>query len=392
MKIYHQLGHNHKWNIQSLTHDYTGHGVIFAPRFMNQNHIDATTNYIIERSFFDPQFYLPSSPLGELKDYDFFPDNIADGFSSSDYGDTSRESAKRCVKFQNEKGFKYITIPTRYSAGMPTNFIESQKDLFVKPFLNAVQQQNIDKPVLLQLILNDTMIKDVEYSADLLNWITGIDEIAGVYLIIQISPRRKQIDDIDFLLGYLKFIDALVQNKLDVVLGYLNTEAILLSVANPTIVTVGVYENTRMFNVHNYEIKDKKKQLGPNARIYISKLLQWVDSRYKGAILNAVNNDLSFFDNNKYQALMFEPTYNWNFQKPELYKHHFLVFTNQLMEIGNLQGVEKYYFVKSKLESAIQNYEILDNNGVVFDRDSGGNHLPAWLTALKQFAKYKGWE
>ncbi len=115
----------------------------------------------VKNSIFDPQFFLPNTAIGKLSEYDFFPNKVADGFKTSDYSDSyAQESADRCVNFQVQNDFRYLVIPTRYTPGMPTSFIENQQELFVTPFLDAVKRQRSPKKVILQLVLNDNMIKD----------------------------------------------------------------------------------------------------------------------------------------------------------------------------------------------------------------------------------------
>lgn len=392
LEVYHQVGFRSSWNLQSLQNDDTGEGVILSPRFLGPNDISSLPTNIVRSSIFDPQFFRPNTALGKLAEYDFFPDTVASGFSSSDYSDSyARESARRCVRFQLQNDFRYIVIPTRYTAGMPTTFIETQQELFVTPFLAAISEESTSKKVILQLVLNENMIKDSEYAADILNWVTGIDMLDGVYLIVEVSPRPKQIGDADLLFAMLMFIDALAENQLEVILGYLNTESFLLSIANPQIVAIGIYENTRMFNIRNFEAKEDSIQQGPAARLYVSKLLQWISYQYIGAINRALGNASGFFDENSYQVEMFQPTYRWHFSKPALYKHGLLVLERQLRAIGALQGKQRCDAVRATISAAMNYYSTIEAGGVVFDRDSGGNHLPGWLTAANQFAARKGW-
>ena len=392
VEIYHQIGYRSVWNFQSLREDQTGQGVIFPPRFLGPRDIASLPTSEVRNGIFDPQFFLPNTALGKLKEYDFFPDRVAAGFNTSEYsGAQARESAERCVDFQVQNDFRFLIIPTRYSAGMPTNFIASQQELFVEPFLEAINSRNTSKEVILQLVLNENMLKDDEYAADLLNWITGIEGVDGIYLIVGSSPRNKQISDSDLLYSMLVFIDALVQNNLKTILGYLNTESVLLSIAGPTIVTIGIYENTRMFDIRNFEEKESRSQQGPAARLYVAKLLQWVSYQYIGAIGRALSGEAGFFDENRYQALMFEPSYRWHFSKPELYKHGLMVLAQQLRDIGQLEGAERYEAVRVSIRSAMSYYSKLEAGGVVFDRESSGEHLPAWLTAANQFGAQKGW-
>ncbi len=392
MQVYHQIGFRHIWNITSLEEDGVGDGIIIAPRHMARTYVESLPKRIHSSAIFDPQFFSPNVAKGKLATYDFFPDILSEGFQTDVYIDEfSLKSARKCVEFQASNLFRYITIPTRYVTGMPTTYIGDQLELFINPFLKAIMDMGIEMKILLQLVLNDNMIKDKEYSSDILNWVTGITEIDGVYLIVERSLTPKQVKDIDYLYSLLRFVDILRLNNLDVVIGYVNIEAILLSLADPSIVTIGSYENTRMFNIRAFEASDDREMAGPTPRIYVSRLLQSVDYRYIGAIVRAIDDKEDFFDNNKYQSIMFKPNYKWHFTKPEIYKHLFLVFGRQLKSLSGLEGRERFIKVAGLIKSAMNDYSMLEEGGVVFDENSDGSHLPIWLTSANQFAKHKGW-
>lgn len=385
-KILHQLGYRYKWNLESIRGEGTGDGFIAAPRYMSPNSIVDVDEALRCRSLFDPQFFLPSSRRGSLPDFSFFPEVVADGFTSSDYGDEERlESARLCLQFQSELGFERLIIPTRYRDATPSDFIDSQIELFVEPFRHTYQDLDLSTPLLLQLILNDSMLKDSVFRNSVLNWVTGIEDLAGVYLIPQLVRRRKQVDDIDYLLGLLEFIRRLRVNEMEVIVGYLNTESLLLLVADPTAVTIGSYENLRMFDLRAFEERENQQMRGPVARIYVSRLLQWVGHQYIGAIGRVIGDSSAFFDESRYRVTMFEPTYNWHFQKPEPYKHHFLVFSSQLRAISALPVPRRIAYVRELCSSAVEEFSHLEGAGVVLDFDSSGGHLPSWLTALNLY-------
>ena len=390
IEIFHQLGHNFVWNFQSHDDDSVGDGYILAPSHIAKEQIDSLPVEKSTISIFDPQFFLPNLQIRSLSTYDFFPDRLADGFTTSEFANNlCYECAKRCVQFQIQSGFNKIIIPTRYLTGMPPTFIQQQEQLFVSPFIDAIDSAQTKKPVILQLILNDNMIKNEEYASEILNWITGIQRINGVYLIIDINPRSKQIKDIDFLFLYLKFIRALRNNDLYVLLGYQNIESTLLSLADPNGITIGSYENLRMFNIRNFENRDNLPIHGPNARIYVSKLLQWIDNNYIGAIRKEIGDVL--FDDNQYRALMFQPTYRWHFTKPELYKHFFLVFSEQINKISNLEGLERFNLVLNIFDEANQGFALINKAGVALDINNDGSHISTWITAANLFGKEMGW-
>lgn len=393
LEIYHQLGFRYQWNIKSFCEDATGDGLIIAPRYMGLDVVEGLKASHKNYSIFDPQFFRPDISKGELSTYDFFPDVVAEGFETEDYSDYHAwVSAEKCVSFQIKNAFKSIVIPTRHYQGTPSSFLDVQQELFVNPFINEIRRQNAsNRDVILQLILNDNMLKEEDYLSDILNWITGIQDIKGVYLIADINPRPKQIKDTDTLYSLLNVINIFNRNGLSVVLGYTNTEAIVLSLAAPKAVTIGAYENMRMFSIRTFADEEKNKMQSPTPRIYIPKLLQLVDHRYIGAIKRAGKGE-ELFPENKYQAAMFEPSFKWHFSKPELYNHYFLEFSAQLREIGSVSGRGRYLKVKDMLEKAISEYDYLTNNkGIVFDNNSDGSHLPLWLTAINEFAREMHW-
>ena len=389
--IYHQLGHRYTWNLESLRADRSGTGVICAPRYMKPEAVESLPVALKRRSFFDPQFFLPASKEGHLPRYDFYPNVVARGFTTADYGEEeARESARLCLEFQSRNEFRYAVIPTRYREGSPSDFIESQVEMFVDPFLAEYRGLGIAQPLMLQLVLNDQMLKDEYFRNRVLSWVTGIAELSGIYIVPHSSRTRKQVDDIDYLIALLDFVWLLHDNDLDVVIGYLNTEALPLLVAEPSGVTVGSYENLRMFRLRPYESGESGVRRGPNARVYFSRLLQSVDYQYMGAIRRATQDFDGFVDDTSYRIEMFKPEYNWHFSKPQPYMHHFAVFAKQLGEVGRLRGRSRFRAVLDLCEKAADEFRHLEEEGVVFDADSDGHHLARWITALNFFGKERG--
>lgn len=390
-KVYHQLGHNFTWNLESLQGDRCGDGVIVAPRFMKKESVEVLRRTIRENSIFDPQFFQPDTPKGKLGTYEFFPAIAPGGFNAENYPDTFAViSAQGCVGFQLDNRFCRIVIPTRYSRGTSPDFIDEQQRLFVRPFLDVIRESETTTPILLQLTINDLMLKDYDYISDILNWVTSL-EIDGVYLITEISSAYKQIKDSEFLLSLFDFIDGLKTNDMELVLGYLNTESILLSLASPDVVTIGSYENMRRFTIETFEDLEVSTRMGPNPRLYMSQLLQCIEYQYIGAIKRIYPDYEDIFDINKYQAQMFDKTFQWYFTKPQLYKHHFLVITEQLKQLARVQGQDRYITLKGMLEHAIEKYDELSSKGIFFDANSDGSHLPVWLTVANLYAGQKGW-
>ncbi|NTV13451.1 MAG: hypothetical protein HGA96_05910 [Desulfobulbaceae bacterium] len=390
LKVFHQLGFRYNWNIDSLVNDRCGDGLILAPRYMPKDFVDKMDPGILHASIFDPQFFLPDTPKGNLETYEFFPHVSANGFETVDFIDNHASTcASRCVKYQKKLGVSYITIPARYFSGLPSGLITQQKKLFVDDFIAEIENNDIDKPVLLQLVLNELMVKDDDYISDILNWVTGCN-IDGVYLIVEKTSTSKQTKDSDLLLSLLNIVTSLKDNGLIVVIGYLNTESLLLSLADPDIVTIGAYENMRSFSIKAFQESEKTVMQGPNPRLYMSQLLQWVEYPYVG-MLRRIYPKGEIFDDTTYRAEMFEKAFNWHFSKPELYKHHFVVIASQLDALSKLDGKDRFKLFSEMTNSAISKYNELSEKGMVFDGNSDGSHLYIWSTVANLYASKMGW-
>jgi hypothetical protein len=390
-KIYHQLGFRECWNLDSINTHQTGEGIIISPKHMEPS-VVARLDFPNENTIFDPQFFVPSDSPGKLSEYYFYPNQSVEDFSTDTYRTVDVEAiARGCLKFQVKSGFEFVVIPGRPYGNNPQEYIAEQEKCFITPFLNQLSSFPGHNSVILQVIIDNHYLLNPDYFNELLNWLTSLDDIIeGVYLIFDTDYKTKQIEDADYLLALLKFINILSEfNDMKVVVGYCNLESLVLTVSGPTIITIGSYENTRRFNVDYFVDKDEKKPIfPPTPRLYMSQLLQLIDYRYKDSILQEFGNH--YFDLNEYQAIMFEPEFNWHFSKPELYKHFFLVFSNQLNKLKDLTFDERYFEVKDIIMKAIRKFETLETL-ISFDKDSRGDHLPMWLTAINRFAKYKGW-
>lgn len=230
------------------------------------------------------------------------------------------------------------------------------------------------------------MLIDEEKRNEVLNWITGHQDINGVYIIFENNSLSKQIKDFDFLLNALKFIKILKDNSLEVHLGYTNNEALLYSIAMPDSISIGSYENLRSFGIKRFSEQDSSPMRSPNARLYSSKLLQWIDYRYIQPMKSLIDDYKKYFDESIYNPLTnFEPEYNWQFKKTEPYKHYFYIFNNQIKNLPESQ-TERIDNIKSTIKTAISMFREIEDN-VLLDDNSDGSHLPTWFNVINAFKK-----
>lgn len=387
MKLYHQTGHNYIWNIDSLTKDKAGSGLIFSPINIESEKILKFNTKIKNKSFFDPQFYLINELKGKITTYDYFPANFKSDFNTNDLYKESIEIAKKCIDFQIKNDFEYIVIPARYFDELPSKYYDQFYDYIISPFINQYKASKTDKKILLTIILKQNKLVDADERDKLLNWITSIQEIHGIYLIFQTNNTTKQIKDSDFLYNALLFIYFLKLNKFEVHIGYNNVEGLFYSLANPDSISMGSYENLRNFNIRRFVNSEKKVQNPPRARLYVAKLFQWLDYGYLKPITNLYIDHLSLFEDSKYRPLMFTPTFQWHFQKSEPYKHYFLMLSNQVSNLPN-SITERIKFLEEQFKTALNLFSKIEESGVALDDNSNGTHLNFWLSALNMYKKF----
>jgi hypothetical protein len=387
MKVLHQTGHNWKWNLDSLCDDQAGAGLILSPVNIPSGKLSMVPPHLRPESFFDPQVYLPKDVKGQLATYKYFPGNLQSGIQTTDYEQIAATSARECIKLQLLHKLGYVTIPTRYYEELPSTYLKQWREFFVEPFLEYYKEVGSEKPILLTVIAKPIQLTDPEQKSDLLNWITGIQELTGVYLILENSFPSKQIKDAQYLASAMEFMHALRMNRLEVHLGYMNTEAFLYSIADPTSVSIGSYENLRSFGIRRFVDEEKKPMRGPNPRLYSGALLQWIDYGYVEAMRSLYADFSEIVESSPYKPLMFTSAFKWHFQNPNLYKHYFKVFDAQVAALPAGQSA-RIEHVNNRMEVARQRFDAIRQSGVVLDSDSDGSHLPFWMTAVNLYKKY----
>ncbi len=385
IEIFHQCGHNAIWNKKSLEEDGCGSGLIFSPTNQKRSIIEGFSPAIKELSFFDPQYYLPNSQKANLKTYDFFPETISGSFATANFSMHALESAKRCVEFQLEQKFCRIVVPTRHFQDMVTDYTEKQDIYTVQPFLETLNSSGTDKEVFLSLSLTSSMLKDDKYVTDILNWVTSYPRIDGVYLIMEHSRTTKQIYDRELLFKYLKLVKELTDVDLKVLVAYTNTEGLLFSLIDGCEITFGAYENTRIFSLDRFVVSDDDRR-GPKARIYLPGLFNWVLYSQAKQIQSRLpdiweNVYLPTDYADKALKLTTEPHFN----TPELYRHYFLAYQSQVLELSELDIVGRHNYLRERLLNAIDfNNEILDAP-IDLDKHGSGGHIQMWLDAINWF-------
>lgn len=388
IEIYHQCGHNTVWNIDSFCKDKIGDGLIFSPSDFEKEKVEKLDLKIKESSFFDPQYYLPKSDKKKLQTYNFFPNTFMNNdYSTVNYEEKAYDDAYKCVEFQKNNSFNRIIIPCVYKENFTDKYLAIQKELYIIPFVSAIEKLNINKPVFLTLILKDNYLFDKEIREEILSFATSFQAIDGIYIIPEHVETYKRVRDEKYLFELMKFIDKLRENELLVHLGYTDIEGFILSLSDITSISIGAYENTRCFSIEKFKSNVGKRQ-GPNPRVFSAKLLQNVEYTYLAPLETLYDKYDELFEDNEYKIKLFEPTFQWHFTKPEIYKYYFCEYSKLLQKLPG-EYDERYQFILEKIKESMIYYKEINDSGVLLDERSNGDHLIHWANAINMYNKYK---
>ncbi len=387
MKILHQAGHNTSWNIQSLR-DGIGDGIIVSAVHEKFDRVCQIEHDIRAVSLFDPQFYVPDSPKPKLATYNFFPSALLDEFSTVDYAMVAAEAAHKCIEFQINQDFDSIIVPSRFYPDLVPGYANLQKIFSVDAFLRVIAASRTNKRIFVTLPVTSSMISgdNHTYRNHILNWITSYPQISGVYLVNSFMESTKQIMSYDKLMAHMTLIHDLKSANLDVIVGYCNTEAVLLSICDPFAVTMGAYENTRTFTIDKFYDNDEERR-GPAPRIYFPRLLNWM--RWQTAV--EIRQDYPdvwslIYEPTRYAEELFGAATSVHFTKPHLYKHHFELMNGQLARLASVHHIERIPAVQSLINTAVQLYRTIQGAGGTFvDDNCSGAHLSVWNRVIRNW-------
>lgn len=385
IQLFHQCGHHTVWNRESFENDGCGNGLILSPVHESRARVEALSSDIKHASFFDPQYYLPSSQKIKFKSYEFFPEVMMGGFATTDFYMIALDSARSCLNFQIEQEFRRVIVPARHHTEMVTNYTESQDAYSVHPFLQAIEEAGYAGEVFLTLPLTKAMVMDDGYRTHILNWATSYPRIDGVYLLVDDDRPTKQIHDAAFLQKYLQLVKELTDVGFVVVVGHANAEGLLFTLIEGCEITFGAYENTRIFSVDKFVVSDEERR-GPTARLYVPGLFNWIRVSHAKEVqkeLPEIWNNISV--ETGYSKRVLEAAAEPHFTAPDLYKHFFVEYQRQVNALADNAPKERYAFLREKLQEASGYYASISDCPIDLDRHGNGDHVQPWLDAINWF-------
>lgn len=378
--LLHQVGHNSNWNVESFEQDSCGDGLILSPLHQAMATVERLRQDTRAASIFDPQFYLPSSRKPKLQTYPFFPEQVDGGFQTGTFSAHASSVARDCINFQVSQGFRKVVIPTRFLDQPFPDFFDRHSAFTVNSFIdNAAGRQ-----LCLSLAITAPMIRHVSWRRALLNWITSFPSVDELYLMYEHTRDYKQVQDGNFIKECLGFFADVLSTGLKLTVGYTNGEGLLFSAAGDLNITMGSFENTRIFSVDKF-VESEGERRGPKARIYLPGLMNWVQfedaktiRRMAPQVWRSVYYPTEWSEAALAQPV--EPTFN----QPAVYKHYFSNVNQQVNVLRQIPTGDRRHYLLERIEEAIAAYRAL-SRVVQLEKHGGGTHLEGWRTALQTF-------
>lgn len=381
--LLHQVGHNSKWNVDSFEVDGCGDGLIISPLHQARNKVEELSAATRAASMFDPQFYLPSSRKQKLLSYPFFPEGVDGGFQTSTFASHASTVAKACIDFQLAQGFRSVVVPTRFLDQMYPDYFERQGRFTVDAFVEEAHR----RPLCLSVAVTSHMMLDPTWRTMLLNWITSFPNVEEVYLMYQHVRDLKQIQDPEFLQECLRFFSDVLATGLRLTVGYTNTEGLLFTAAGDLSITMGAFENTRIFSVDKF-LESEGDRRGPRARIYLPGLLNWVQfEEARGIRTRAPEVWEAIYQPTEESEAALERVVEPTFNQSPLYKHYFSNTHDFVRELSALSLTDRRARLLRCVDVGLWAYRQLQVKGIQLERHGQGGHLPAWKAVLQSLSR-----
>src|SRR6185369_15210510 len=140
-------------------------------------------------------------------------------------------------------------IPTRFIDQMYSNYIDRQKAFSVDALVATTSET---EELCLSIAVTTPMLEDEGFRTKLLSWLTSYPNVRELCLTYSAPRDTKQIRAVDFLLACHRLGREMQAIGLDLTWSHQNTEALLFTAQGDVAITMGSFENTRMFSTDKF--------------------------------------------------------------------------------------------------------------------------------------------
>lgn len=394
MKIYHQLGHNYKWPLDSHFQNDIGDGFIFSAYSFKFGVLGSTvssykSNDYINKSMIDLQFYGSKKTVGgHLSTYPFNPAKLQPGDSTQTEG---TELIDKAIDYQESLGLEKVIIPIFYHEVTDFNKLVKYLNSINKRIAKRKEKGSSQK-YYMTIPFGNSSITDNDHVEKLLQVITDISIVFdGYYIVCDSKPeyKKKVSIDYDYYANLLKVFQVLKFQGFTTIYGYSNWDSLVfISLCNIDYVTIGTYENLRNFNIQRFT---ESPGGGPSKGWYFSeKLLNFIRAEELINLRNSKCLHLISNEKNIFSDIILNKDFAWNTHKPDVHKNYLLSISKLLSELDSTSSIKKRSTLfLQKVNEARQLYEKLASDYKVFlSNESSDYHLGVWSSIIKKYATH----
>lgn len=388
MKIYHMLGHNHKWSLDTYFENNIGDGFFFSAYNFEYGKIgSAISGYYsadyLQDSMIDLQYYgRISQRLGKLGSYPFHPVNLK-GKDHTMVGGI--ECVEHGIEYQHNLNLKNIIIPSFYYTDLE-KLIKSITR--INNVLKRIRKKNTS--YYLTLALPSVFLFDESTIDNILVHITDMDiSFDGFYLVAEpiIEYKKKLCTNYNYYHNTIKILRTLKKQGFKTILGYSNWDGIVFSsICEMDYISIGTYENLRNFSIKRFtEVISGGKSDG---WYFSEKLLNFIKAQelvnfHRNKCLHVIANE-----NNIFSDVILREGYDWNTHKPDVHKNYLLAIYRLYNNLVTMKSSsKKIKHSLSLVRSASDTYRHLaENHRIYLHDESSDYHLATWATILMSYA------
>lgn len=388
MALYAQHGHGKSDKLPEAIKNGSLDGVVFAARNEQPQALQSILDELRSDGvvlLVDPQFYVSAFIPPRDRYLPEYPHYRA-GRVAADFVGAKRlrEYAKSTLDFQLELGVDRLISPSVYARSFEDRWYQIALNL-ADASMDCHASLKKPPPLLLTFLVDEHALATAQIVDDFLDQITTWD-VHGIYLIVARSENTySQRFDPTPLKNLLYACHVLgIINGFEVVSGYTDFLGLLLRAAGVYAFVAGWAQSARRFHRSSF-IQRRSGGRSPRLRyasgpllnsVLLSELEQIADVGQLESVLSGVE-----FDRIIAQAARPEAS-AWNQRTSEL--HHWQTLAER---DGKLQhnGARNMAIVERQIQEANSLYALLQDEGVVFDRNTQGDHLTEWHDAIRGF-------
>lgn len=252
MAVLHQMGH-HSNNLIDLPEMAAFAGAIFSP--INCTQAEAAEQIVSVRQakknfevIFDPQLYIPSTNRGKLKKWPYFPRDFdtADSASPSWWNDLNKKLATACKKVKVDTVCSPLIIPKVFDDKYYANIIAVSNDL-------AGLLLGAGIGVMQTVLANLVDIARDDRALEVASIVSATDADRIYLVLMGDTYPRRELSDVDELVGAMRLIKALERNAIPVTVGFCSSDILMWKAAGATACASGKFFNLRRFTRQRFE-------------------------------------------------------------------------------------------------------------------------------------------